>query len=79
MDSYPIIIQFNILPLVDIGGTLEINIHLEMYEVRNFDIAKIIENKLMCRLYNLKSSLLLIDHDKTINRCSCLCSKRSCT
>lgn len=79
MDSYPIIIQFNILPLIDIGGTLEINIHLEMYEVRNFDVAKIIENIFICRLYNLKSSLLLIDDDKTINHCSCLCSKRSCT
>ncbi|KAI4473079.1 hypothetical protein M0802_016327 [Mischocyttarus mexicanus] len=42
-DSYPIITQFNILPFVDIGGTLDINVHLEIYEVRNFDIVKIIE------------------------------------
>lgn len=79
MDSYPIIVQFNILPLIDIGGTLEINIHLEMYEVRKFDVVNIIENIFMCKLYNLKLSLLLIDDDKTINHCSCLYSKRSCT
>ncbi|XP_015609576.1 post-GPI attachment to proteins factor 6 isoform X3 [Cephus cinctus] len=29
-DSYPIMTQFNILPLIDIGGTLDIRVHLEM-------------------------------------------------
>ncbi|KAG7206139.1 hypothetical protein KM043_003531 [Ampulex compressa] len=29
-DAHPVITQFNILPLIDIGGTLDINVHLEM-------------------------------------------------
>ncbi|EFN79045.1 Transmembrane protein 8, partial [Harpegnathos saltator] len=29
MDSVPIMIQFNILPLIDTGGTLDISVHLE--------------------------------------------------
>lgn len=32
-DTYPVIIQFDILPLVDIGGTLDINVKLEMEKV----------------------------------------------
>ncbi|XP_047355134.1 post-GPI attachment to proteins factor 6-like isoform X2 [Vespa velutina] len=79
MDSYPIIIQFNILPLVDIGGTLEINIHLEMYEtmtkqliivavcIQRGHAPNILENKVVCEdkklFMNLSSSG---KHDESI-------------
>lgn len=29
-DNYPVIAQFNILPLVDVGGSLDIGVHLEV-------------------------------------------------
>lgn len=32
-DMHPVITQFNILPLIDIGGTLDISAHLEMDKV----------------------------------------------
>lgn len=32
-DVHPVVTQFNILPLVDIGGTLDISAHLEMDKV----------------------------------------------
>lgn len=32
-DAHPVVTQFNILPLVDIGGTLDISAHLEMDKV----------------------------------------------
>ena len=35
-DSYPVIIQFDVLPLVDIGGTLDINVNLEMDKVLEY-------------------------------------------
>lgn len=60
MDSYPIIVQFDILPLIDIGGTLDISIHLEMYKsltnqliivevcVQKGRVPNILENKTIC-------------------------------
>lgn len=33
-DYYPVVTQFDILPFVDIGGTLSIEVRLEMNEVR---------------------------------------------
>lgn len=32
-DTYPVITQFEILPLTDIGGTLDINMSLEINKV----------------------------------------------
>lgn len=34
-DVHPVITQFDILPLIDIGGTLDISAHLEMDKVSN--------------------------------------------
>lgn len=34
-DVYPVVTQFDILPLIDIGGTLVISAHLEMDKVSN--------------------------------------------
>ncbi|XP_076619315.1 post-GPI attachment to proteins factor 6 isoform X1 [Colletes latitarsis] len=41
-DVHPVVTQFNILPLVDIGGTLDISAHLEMDKVITRQLVKVI-------------------------------------
>ncbi|KAK2589019.1 hypothetical protein KPH14_001862 [Odynerus spinipes] len=79
MDSYPIIVQFDILPLVDIGGTLDIKIHLEMYKslakqlviveicVQKGHVPNILDNKMVCEDERLSMNLSSSDkHDESI-------------
>jgi len=33
IDSIPVMTQFDILPLIDIGGTLDVSVHLEIDKV----------------------------------------------
>ncbi|XP_076641591.1 post-GPI attachment to proteins factor 6 [Halictus rubicundus] len=41
-DKHPVITQFNILPLIDIGGTLDVSAHLEMDKVMTRQVVKVI-------------------------------------
>lgn len=41
-DMHPVITQFNILPLIDIGGTLDISAHLEMDKVMTRQLVKVL-------------------------------------
>ncbi|XP_015182403.1 PREDICTED: transmembrane protein 8A-like isoform X1 [Polistes dominula] len=78
-DSYPVITQFNILPFVDIGGTLDINIHLEMYKtmtkqlivvtvcIQKGHASNILENKIICEDEKLFMNLSSLNkHDESI-------------
>ncbi|XP_015428982.1 PREDICTED: transmembrane protein 8A-like [Dufourea novaeangliae] len=41
-DEHPVITQFNILPLIDVGGTLDISVHLEMDKIMTRQLVKVI-------------------------------------
>lgn len=53
-DAIPTIIQFDILPLIDIGGTLDIDVHLEIGKVNKY-----LQN-LFSTLIFIKSLLLFV-------------------
>lgn len=73
-DIHPVITQFNILPLIDIGGTLDISAHLEMDKIITKQLVKVIlciqrgripnriKNNIVCE--NSRMSMILSSFDK---------------
>ncbi|XP_050480954.1 post-GPI attachment to proteins factor 6-like isoform X2 [Bombus huntii] len=73
-DAHPVITQFDILPLIDIGGTLDISAHLEMDEKTTRQLVKVtlcvqrgripdrINNNIICE--NSEMSIILSSFDR---------------
>ncbi|XP_076760727.1 post-GPI attachment to proteins factor 6 [Xylocopa sonorina] len=78
-DIHPVITQFNILPLVDIGGTLDISAHLEMYKIATRQLVEVklcvqrgrvpnrIKGNIVCEDSKMSMNLSSFDnHDGTL-------------
>ncbi|XP_043605137.1 post-GPI attachment to proteins factor 6-like isoform X1 [Bombus pyrosoma] len=73
-DVHPVITQFDILPLIDIGGTLDISAHLEMDKIATRQLVKVIlcvqrgripdriKNNIICE--NSEMSMILSSFDR---------------
>ncbi|XP_054006508.1 post-GPI attachment to proteins factor 6-like isoform X1 [Hylaeus anthracinus] len=67
-DLHPVITQFNILPLIDIGGTLDISAHLEMDKVITKQLVKVVLCIQRGRVPNrLKASIVCEDSKMLMN------------
>ncbi|XP_071863584.1 post-GPI attachment to proteins factor 6 [Bombus fervidus] len=78
-DVHPVITQFDILPLIDIGGTLDISVHLEMDKIATRQLVKVIlcvqrgripdriKNNMICEKSEMSMILSSFDrHDGTL-------------